>query len=147
MRSNRPSAAVSAGFLIFQSALSHEKWLNPLTSSWCCKNISIHTLAREVTAPQGLAVKDKYISIHTLAREVTSRSMRSPLELIDFNPHPRTRSDLSKIIWIVKRLYFNPHPRTRSDWQGDIWTLHVDLFQSTPSHEKWRQPLMLLGTY
>ena len=55
--------------------------------------ISIHTSAREVTAPVPFLHWKKLISIHTSAREVT-RSLETRTGRTNFNPHFRKGSDL-----------------------------------------------------
>ena len=59
--------------MLFQSTLPQGKWLSYWTKRWRSMQISIHTSAREVTAPVPFLHWKKLISIHTSAREVTWR--------------------------------------------------------------------------
>ncbi len=56
------------------------------------------------------------ISIHALARRATQSTKSKMLQTGNFNPRPRTESDIDKFFQLLLILiHFNPRPRTESD--------------------------------
>ncbi len=96
------------------------------------KLISIHTSAREVTMVISERSQTLGISIHTSAREVTRVLLIAPCKKGNFNPHFRKGSD-RRFVCMQHRIgtYFNPHFRKGSDQLRIKYRLKLREFQST----------------
>ena len=86
------------------------------------KLISIHTSAREVTNTWLNGRYRTAISIHTSAREVTVFTERSVTDEIDFNPHFRKGRDIYRSELCYRKSHFNPHFRKGSDFPPHPFT-------------------------
>ena len=124
-------------FSEFQSTLPQGKWLSYWTKRWRSMQISIHTSAREVTAPVPFLHWKKLISIHTSAREVTDPIGYSPRsDRISIHTSAR------EVTWRkpkgqVMMQFQSTLPQGKWRWSFPSVVRRLE-FQSTLPQGKWR---------
>ena len=124
-------------FSEFQSTLPQGKWLSYWTKRWRSMQISIHTSAREVTAPVPFLHWKKLISIHTSAREVTDPIGYSPRS-DRISIHTSAREVTMVISERSQTLGISIHTSAREVTVNVVPAGDGFIFQSTLPQGKWR---------